>query len=478
MSSLSRRHFVRGAAALAGGTLVSAGPFQSYLAHADGRRPGPHRTYGRLVRVPDLRDGVVRLELPEGFSYRSFHAAGTPLVAGGPATPARSDGMAAFAGGRGTYLVVRNHEVNGAVGAFGDPAKAYDAATGGGTTSFRVTKQGEVVDAWVSLNGTQMNCAGGRTPWGSWLTCEETVNGPDVGNDFTGGDNTLLTQKHGYLFEVPSSGQSNRKPIRAAGRFAHEAAAVDPAGGAVYLTEDNFDFPSGFYRYTPPRHPGPVKQLRDGGVLHMLKVVGVDGAELSVGQPVGATYQVEWVPIADPDPTFPAGTTNNQALVAVGDQGRALGAARFSRLEGAYYDDGVVYFVSTQGGATATGDVSPAGYGDGRGQVWAYHIASRTLRLVFESPGASKLDLPDNVVTTRSGALVLCEDNAEPNYLRGLTPDGLLFDFARNAITGQEGDEFAGATFGPDFHTMFVNIQSSRSLTLAIWGPWRRGPFG
>jgi secreted PhoX family phosphatase len=432
--------------------------------------------------VADARDGVVRLELPAGFSYRSFHMAGTPLVDGGPPTPARSDGMAAFWAGRDNYLLVRNHEVNGPVAAFGDPTLAYDPMTGGGTTTVRVTGDGQVLEAWVSLNGTQMNCAGGRTPWRSWLTCEETVNGPDVGSDFTGAPNTELTQPHGYLFEVPAGRESSRVPIRSAGRFAHEAAAPDPLSGAVYLTEDNFGFPSGFYRYQPPKHPLLVGELRDGGRLQMLAVKHQPGADLSVGQPARASYKVQWVDIDDPDPVHPAGTTNNAALVAVGDQGRAKGAALFSRLEGAFYDAGTVYFVSTQGGAgvTSPGDaeLTPGGFGTGRGQVWAYDTWRQRLRLIYESPASAILDLPDNVVASRSGALVLCEDNVAPNYLRGLTTDGRLFDFARNAIAGQEGDEFAGATFTPDHRTMFVNVQSSRSVSFAIWGPWHQGPFG
>jgi secreted PhoX family phosphatase len=480
MSGLSRRRLLQGSAAVAGGAVLTGGPFQNFVAHADGgRHGGGPPDYGPLAPVADLRDGVVRLELPAGFSYRSFHAAGTPLGDdAGTATPPRSDGMAAFAGPRGSYLLVRNHEVNGPVAAFGDAALAYDPMTGGGTTTVRVSKDGQVLGAKVSLNGTQMNCAGGRTPWRSWITCEETVNGPDVGPDFTGAPNTALTKQHGYLFEVPVDGKGRRRPIRSAGRFAHEAAAVDPLSGAVYLTEDSFAFPAGLYRYLPPKHPLWVGELRDGGQLQMLRVVGEPNAELALGQPAGATFKVDWVTIDDPDPTFDAGITNDEAIVAVSAQGRAKGAALFSRLEGAYYDEGTIYFVSTQGGATGAGDLPLAGYGAGRGQVWAYDIWRKRLRLVYESPGSTTLDLPDNVVASRSGALLLCEDNVVPNYLRGLTTNGRLFDFARNAIVGQEGDEFAGATFGPDFDTLFVNIQSSRSLTFAIWGPWRKGPFG
>ena len=176
-----------------------------------------------------------------------------------------------------------------------------------------------------------------------------------------------------------------------------------------------------------------------------------------------------------------APTTNDQALVYVGAQGRAKGAAYFSRLEGSAYDDGVVYFCATQGGGAAeTGPFPVAdGFGNGSGQVWAYHIRQRRLRLVYESPGPDTLDFPDNVTTSPRGTLVVCEDNTNDNYLRGLTPGGRLFDIALNRLVGKagndrSGDEFAGSTFSPDGHTLFVNIQASAGMTFAIWGNWRR----
>ena len=173
---------------------------------------------------------------------------------------------------------MRNHEVNNPVTAAFGPGTPYDTRAGGGTTTIHCTPDGQVINAFTSLNGTMMNCSGGIMPWGSWVTCEETVNGPDVGADFTGASNVPLTKPHGFVFEVPASllpGRgATRQPIKNAGRFPHEAVSFDPKGGHLYLTEDNFAFASGFYRYTPPRDPSHVGELRDGGWLHMLRGQG------------------------------------------------------------------------------------------------------------------------------------------------------------------------------------------------------------
>jgi uncharacterized protein len=473
--SIERRTFLKGSAAVAGGVLAG-GPFQGFVAAEavaapQGRRPSPE-----LRPIPDLRDGKVRLHLPKGFAYRSFHDTEFPVVlTDGTNLPGRHDGMGAFKRRNGNIVLVRNHELNNPGAPFG-PGTPYDAMAQGGTTTIEVTRFGQVVEAYTSLNGTMMNCSGGIMPWGSWVTCEETVNGPDVGPDFTGAPNISLTKPHGFVFEVPARGQSDREPITHAGRFAHEAVSFDPKDGYLYLTEDNFAFPSGFFRYRPPRHPMKSRRLLDGGRLQMLAVKGRPNLNLAASQPRRATYDVTFP--YTPGQTAP--TTNDQALVYVGDQGRAQGAAYFSRLEGQVYDDNVVYFTSTQGGGAAeTGPDPVGGYGNGFGQVWAYHTRARKLQLIYESPNRETLDFPDNVTTSKRGTLVLCEDNVDDNYLRGLSRGGQLWDIALNRLTSSTGvprfnDEFAGSTFSPDGHTLFVNIQASRGMTFAIWGPWHR----
>jgi secreted PhoX family phosphatase len=335
-----------------------------------------------------------------------------------------------------------------------------------------------VQDAYTSLSGTMMNCSGGQMPWNAWVTCEETVNGPDVGPDFTGASNVSLQKRHGYVFEVPAGGIADARPIRKAGRFAHEAVSYDPDGGILYLTEDNFAFPSGFYRYVP-RRSFTGDRLDHNGQLQMLAVKGQPQAHLEARQDTTTVRDVVWVDIDEPDVEFPytpgqtAPTSNDTAINYVGDQGRAKGAAHFSRCEGQVFHDVVVYFTATQGGGDAmTGPDSTNGYGRGWGQVWGYDTRTQTLRCVYQSESREVLDFPDNVTTSPRGTLVLCEDHDEGNYLRGLTTEGELFSIARNAMAGREREEFAGSTFDPDGHTLFVNIQASSGLTFAIWGDW------
>jgi len=515
MTELDRRSFLKSSAAATVGAGILGGPFAGYLAAPAVAGKGRDRQ-NALRAVPDLRDGQERLLLPAGFAYRSFHQSGrsAPIILDdGARLPGRHDGMAAFAGPGDLVTLVRNHEENGSA-AGGAPAGAgtpvYDTGALGGTSTVHVTLEGEVVHSYMSLAGTQMNCSGGRMPWGSWVTCEETVNGYDVGDDFTrnfannppgepaqpaGSDpfeyfqNARLQQVHGFIFEVPADGQATAQPIRNAGRFAHEAVAFDPKGGSLYLTEDNFAFPSGFYRYDPPTDPMKTGSLADGGTLWMLKVTGVDNADLAVSQPDGATYPVEWVKIDTPWFDFgrPAGPdaehSNDEAITFVGNQGRAKGAAEFSRLEGAVYDRGWVFWTSTQGGGPAeAGEFDQiGGWGNGYGQIWGLDIKNETLHMLYQSPGPQILDFPDNVTTSARGTLIVCEDGTNENYLRGLTRKGELFDIAKNNLpvpppsnVPDRNDEFAGATFSPDGETLFVNIQDSIGMTFAIWGPWGR----
>jgi secreted PhoX family phosphatase len=325
----------------------------------------------------------------------------------------------------------------------------YDAGGSGGTTTVTFdTKGGSFIETNDSLSGTLTNCAGGPTPWGSWLTCEETT--------------AFTTMPHGYVFDVPHGDFGDPTPIRDMGRFSHEAVAVDPVTGYIYETEDA-STSSGFYRYVPRKRNRPS----EGGLLYMLKVAPAINANLGASYPNGATFDVEWVPIETPD-----NTTNTMPGNFVWSQGRALGAATFARLEGCWYgNDKKIYVVSTNGGI-------------GQGQIWEYDPKAETIRLLFQSPGSAVLNSPDNITVSPRGGLVLCEDGSGEEFLHGLTVEGEIFQFAknsvilngeRNGLTGNfAGSEFAGACYSPDGEWLFTNIQSP-GITFAITGPWGDG---
>jgi len=419
------------------------------------------RGYGPLSPVEDETTGLPLLKLPRGFRYASFGWTKDPLASGRP-TPGAHDGMAVIRAHGDSLTLCRNHEVTRGAN-FGDSAITYDPKAGGGCTNLTFdTRAGRFVQSVASLCGTVKNCAGGSTPWNSWLTCEETVLGPGDSKD---GQPLPFEREHGYIFEVPADGPASPEPLTAMGRFVHEAVAVDPATGIVFETEDQST--AGFYRFIP-HNPG---RLAEGGKLEMMCAGG--RSDLRKGIAVGEVFDTTWVPIEEPTRAHSPGTKDE---LGVYRQGKARGAATFARLEGCWYAAGKVYIVSTSGGQAECG------------QVFEYDTVEQTIRLIFESPSAKVLDSPDTITVSPSGALVLCEDgDFVPQKMQGLTVDGRLFPFAANNVVldgakngfrdDYRGEEWAGATFSPDGRWLYVNIQTP-GITFAITGPWANGPFG
>jgi uncharacterized protein len=459
--SVSRRQVLAGGAALSAMSVLKLS-WATRAVASDG--------FGPLVPDPN---GL--LDLPAGFSYKVFGRTGDQMrnlkgeVAG--ITPGAHDGMAAFVGPKGTTILVRNHELSPGtsddgvvvpVGLRYDPG-ANGGHVRGGTTTLVVDRDNNLLASWPSIAGTSTNCAGGPTPWGSWITCEETTRTPE--------SDPLVAKRHGYTFEVPASstGLVQPVPLTAMGRFSHEALCVDPETGYIYETED--DGTSAFYRFRPSVHGDPTR----GGVLEALKLVdypdgvntssrnvGLGGAYAPFDFPVGVPFEVEWVPVANPDPATGQPSCREQA--------RENGAAVVRRGEGIWWsrNDDAAYIVSTNGGVA------------GRGQIFRYapragSLGGGTLELFIEAPAGvdsgpeSTWAAPDNITVAPWGDLVICEDGSGEEFLWMVSRERGVFRLAKNAISG---GEFAGACFAPNGRTLFVNIQSP-GLTFAITGPFR-----
>lgn len=471
MNTTSRRQFLSASLLGAGG--ISLGLFAFSRYHVTGKPPAITEAMGPLGVVNDETTGLPLLRLPEGFRYKSMSWAGTQLH-DGYAVPGSADGMGVVRQQGHLVTLVRNHERQGPSGPIGDPDKAYDHVPGGTTTLVFDTDKEELVDSWVSLGGTLYNCAGGVTPWGSWLSCEESVFSPEMAHlspprrqrywNVEG-----VRRPHGFVFEVPAEGIAKPEPILAMGQFLHEAVVIDPVTGMAYMTEDTGP-KAGFYRFIPDV-PG---QLAQGGRLQMMRVA--DHPDMTDHLVLGQEMDVEWVDIPDPTAGLVPEHPNGDGVVS---QGLAAGGSGFVALEGCAIDGGRVYFTSKLGGRAT------AGY------IFEYHPEREKIWLVFESPSEEYFSGPDNLVVSPRGSLVICEDRLSPidkkaQSVAGLTRDGEFFRFCQinPHLRGQFGghdladtalkSEWAGVTFSRDGEWLFLNIFSP-GITLAVTGPWQEG---
>jgi len=420
--------------------------------------------YGPLLDDPN---GI--LKLPKDFSYTIISKVGEKM-SDGLFTPGKPDGMATFVNADNKVVIVRNHEISfgdTANSAFGqnnellskvDKSNFYDFGNGnypglGGTTTLLYnTATKKIEQSYMSLVGTIRNCAGGPTPWNTWLTCEEDVS---IANN-------TIEKNHGYVFEVPSVTDGKVAaplPIKEMGRFNHEAVAIDPNTGIVYLTEDRSD--GLFYRYLPKN----AKNLHKGGQLQILKFIDQDATDTrnwnSFGKQnieTGKPYNVSWVNIDDVD--------------APEDDLRYRGyhtqkAAVFARGEGIWYGNKGVYFACTNGGSAKVGQIFKYEPSPNEGQNTEKDNPA-TITLFVEPNDSSIMNNADNLTIAPWGDVITAEDTEHP-FLVGIRPNGELYKLAENI---GYASEFAGVCFSPDGNTLFVNIQHA-GLTIAINGPWK-----
>ncbi|WP_405906131.1 MULTISPECIES: PhoX family protein [unclassified Streptomyces] len=439
-----------------GASIAFAGSLGELFAGTAAAQGLGHSGYGPLVPDPN---GL--LDLPEGFRYRVLSREGDQLRSGEGLVPSNHDGMSAFAGRHGRVHLVRNHE-NRNTARIPVPtieSLTYDPMGKGGCTALTLDSRNRVLSERVAIAGTAVNCAGGPTPWGTWLTCEETEEKAGTNG---------YTKDHGFIFEVDpvDPRRTGAVPLTAMGRFQHEAIAVDPWRGIVYETEDAFLTPFGlFYRFLPNKPEGGIGSLRAGGRLQAMRVPGVP--DLSSIQETGATFDgIEWVDVPDP--------LAAQTPIRLQDFG-PKGITHAQKLEGCYWGGKSVYFVSSFA-HSAEGSAA-----DHFGQIWRYDPSTRRLTLVIvfgpdtdvQLPGES----PDNICLAPSGGLMVCEDGNGAQHVYGVTRKGEVYAMARGAQNigtpeAPEWGEFAGVTFSPDGETMYVNCYTP-GTTFAVTGRWR-----
>lgn len=319
---MERRNFLRGAV-ITGSAAALGGTLWRGAAYADPAQPGAG-PYGALGSA----DGN-NIRLPAGFTSRVIARSGQTVPGTSYTWHNAPDGGACYADGSG-WIYVSNSEIS----------------PSGGAGAVRFSSAGAITGAYRILSSTRQNCAGGSTPWNTWLSCEEVTRG--------------------YVYETDPWGVKAAVRRDAMGLFKHEAAAADPVRKAIYLTEDETN--GCFYRFVPTTW-GDLSV----GTLQVLRA----------GTATSGTFT--WVTVPDPD----GSPTQTRDQVS--------GAKRFNGGEGCYYADGSVWF--TTKGDNRVWRVDPA--------ASTYEL---TYDDSLVSGGGAPLTGVDNVTGSSSGDLFVAED--------------------------------------------------------------------
>ena len=414
--ALDRRKFLRMGML---GTVATAGGFS--LVGNVAARAAAEDLSSRIVPKRKVAPGLVQagpeLALQPGFSYKTLSLFGTAM-SDGFLTPPLHDGMGVFPGPNGTYKLVRNHELGegndipaGTV--IGIPDYAYDKKSPGGTTTLTVDSDANLLDCFISMNGTNTNCSGTPTPWGTWLSCEETVGGRRV--------------RLGQATRIRLRGRSERDRSEEA-QAAEGDGAVRPRG-----RRGRREHRRGLHdRGRQPRwvlsvHPEGAGQAREGRTYPDARHQG----RARLRHRHGSAGRGQAAGHLDRHRTIRSRANIEDDATAVYRQGRNKGGAKFLSGEGCTYRNGSVVFDSSDGGDA------------GLGQIWEYTPKTNIgeadeegeLVLLYESTDKLKLDGPDNMCTSPGGAIVIAEDgNDRTNFIRGLLPDGSMFSLAENLV--------------------------------------------
>lgn len=395
---LTRRDALKIGTAAVGGIALSGGLLGGALdAMAAPALPGAG-PYGPLG--PPDANGV---RMPAGFTSRVVARTGERIGPSGYEFHGLPDGMGTFLAKDGGFILASNSELPNVPG-------QWEIGAG----AIRFDRDFRVIDAYPILKNTSINCAGGVTPWGTWLSCEET--------------------SMGQVFECDPWGRNPSSARPAMGRFKHEAAVIDPIGRHAFLTED---LGTGcFYRFRPDRYPDLSSGLLD------VAIVDDNGT-------------VTWVEL--PDPEFTGAIPTREQIP---------GATVFKRGEGAWYDDGIVYFATTQ---------------DER--VYAYHCASGEIEVLYDGKAlgdASPLHNTDNVtVSPLSGDLYVCEDGDDLQVCLISTGAGGAAEvapFLQFPGEAHRNSELTGPVFDPSGSRFYVASQRAlpAGAIFEICGPFRR----